>query len=199
MDLLLQKYNFIELTMPSPLDTDKLLKDVKAAELAHSFMKKSCLGWDSIPLRSVNGVEGITGNLGGGVNNSANVNDYKYTRVMDSCPYIKEIIESFGGSLLKVRIMRLVKGKKIGTHKDAFEDDNIIRFHIPIVTDPGVRFIVEDDDQHLQKGLMYWVNVRKSHHVNNKSQIDRIHLVFDMYRNEKIENLFTKSDNIYIS
>jgi hypothetical protein len=199
MDTLINKYNFIQLTIP-PLDMDKLIKDVKAAEKKHNFLKKASIGWESIPLRSVGGQEGTVGNLGGGVNNSANVNDYKYTQVIDACPYIREIIESFGASLLKVRIMKLIKGKKIGTHVDAFGDDNIIRFHIPIITHPDVRCIVGDnDDHHLKAGFLYWINVRKLHHVNNKSPIDRIHLVFDIYRNENIDKLFTKTDNIYLS
>jgi hypothetical protein len=189
MNKLVTNHNFIKLNN-KPYDLEVLRNEVKKAENHHTFMSKACKGWESIPLRSVGGVEGKLGNLGGGMNNSPDPNDYKDTSVMTECPYIKSILDSFGTDILKVRIMKLIKGKKIATHIDNFKDDNIIRLHIPITTNPDVRFIVENDDQNLKEGNLYWVNVRKPHRVENKSKNDRVHLVFDLIFNDKVEKLF---------
>lgn len=198
MDQVIKKHNFIRLSSVK-YDIEKMKKEVIKAEKKHQFLQKVSRGWQSIPLRSVGGEEGKRGNLGGGFNNSANPADYKYTTVMECCPYIKHVLESFGSNLYKVRIMKLIRGKKIGAHIDGFADDKIIRFHIPIVTDDQVRFIVEKEDQNLEEGHLYWVNVRKEHRVlNNSKKIDRIHLVFDMERNVAIEKLFEKNENNYL-
>ena len=191
------KWNFIKLT-DTPFDVEKLYAEVLDAEKKHAFLVKAARGWLSIPLRSVGGLEGNIGNLGGGANNSANPDDYNDTAIMDECPYLRELINSFGAKLLKVRIMKLLRTKKIGNHIDNFGSPNIIRFHIPIVTDPKVKVIIENSNLHLKLGHLYWINVRKQHSVeNNSKNIDRIHLVFDMYFNDSIKELLTKTDNEY--
>lgn len=196
MDKLTSDNNFIKLNK-TLYDIDRLLQDIHAAEKKHNFLRKACIGWESIPLRSVDGIEGKIGNLGGGVNNSADPSVYKDTTVMEVCPYIKEIMQSMGTDVFKVRIMKLIRRKKIATHVDNFSDPDIIRFHIPIVTDDKVRFIVENDDKNLEAGNLYWVNVRKQHKVENWSKtLDRIHLVFDVRRNANIEKMFVENSEI---
>lgn len=198
MDQLISKHNFYQLS-DSTYDLEKLSLEIAEAEKKHKFLNKSANGWSSIPLRSVNGMEGEKGNLGSGINNSANPLLYKDTTVMNVCPYLKSILEGFNAPILKVRIMKLIRNKQIAPHIDQFSDPNIIRFHIPIITDKNVRFFVEKENQHLEAGKLYWVNVRKTHHVTNTSKtIDRIHVVFDMYRNESIDNLFIKNANNYL-
>jgi len=198
MDQVIQKRNFFKLC-DSPYDVAKLTAEMEAAENKHKYLSKNISGWSSIPLRSVGGMEGERGNLGSGINNSANPSDYKDTTVMTECPYLKSILDSFGAPILKVRIMKLTKNKIIAPHVDQFSDSNIIRFHIPVVTDQNVRFFVEKENRHLEAGFLYWVNVRKSHHVTNTSKlIDRIHIVFDMFRNDAIDSLFIKNANNYL-
>jgi len=189
----MKKHNFLRLTNV-PFDVIKLNQEVLAAEAKHRFLNKSVSGWSSIPVRSVNGMEGEKGNLGSGINNSVKPEDYRYTTVMKECPYLQSILESFGAPILKVRIMKLIRNKVIGTHIDQFQDDKVIRFHIPVLTDENVRFFVGKDNKYLEAGHMYWVNVRNPHYVTNTSKtIDRIHIVFDMYQNKAIEDLFQKS------
>jgi len=171
-------------------DLDTLKNEILAAEKKHSFLRKTVIGWESIPIRSVDGLEGDEGNMGGGKNNSANPGDYMYTSVADCCPYLKSILESFGAPILKVRILKLIKGRKIGQHIDQFGSEAIIRFHIPVVSHPKVKVFVEKESRYLEPGYLYWLNVRKNHRVENNSTVDRIHIVFDLYRNENVDKLF---------
>jgi quercetin dioxygenase-like cupin family protein len=54
------------------------------------------------------------------------------------------------------------------------------RMHIPIITHPDVTFQVGRDVKHLKPGEIWEINNNKKlHGVNNKSNIDRIHMLID--------------------
>ena len=197
MDNLIDNHNYMRLSN-TKFDVDRMLLEIEAAKKKHPFLPKINHRWFSIPLRSVGGEEGAQGNLGGGSNNSSDPNVYKYTSLINDCPYIKETLESFGGPLLKVRVMKLMAGKKIGTHIDNFVDPKVLRYHIPLVTNKDVQFIIENENKNLEAGYLYWINCRKLHSVRNNGKKDRIHIVFDIHRNENIEELFAKNQNNYL-
>jgi hypothetical protein len=163
------------------LDANRLKEELIAAETYHPFVNKAIKMWKSIPLRSFDGIEGKQGNEGGGINNSPDPNRYKDTSVMEKCPYIKEILDSLKVPILKVRLMRLEPNNILPEHIDQFRDDRIFRMHIPIVTHPDVLFYVENNPKHIPEASLWYVNVRKSHKVHNKSKIIRVHLVFDVW------------------
>ena len=162
-------------------DVDKLQLDLAEAIKCHPFIDKMTKTWKSIPLRSVDGLEGRRGNEGGNLNNSPDPDKYKDTSVMDVCPYIKEILNSLGVPLLKVRLMSLEPKRLLPEHTDEFNDDRIFRIHIPIITHKDVLFYVDGKAKHLEEGKMCYANVRKVHKVHNKSNVTRVHLVFDVW------------------
>jgi Aspartyl/Asparaginyl beta-hydroxylase len=163
------------------LDVEKLQYDLQQAENKHPFIDKLKKTWKSIPLRSVNGLEGKRGNEGGNLNNSPDPKKYQDTPVMGSCPYIKEIMNNLNVPLLKVRLMSLEPNRLLPEHTDDFNDDRILRIHIPIVTHRDVLFYVDKKSKNLEAGKMCYANVRKMHKVHNKSKIVRVHLVFDIW------------------
>ena len=162
-------------------DINKLQSNLQDAENQHPFLDKMKKTWKSIPLRSVDGLEGKRGNEGGNLNNSPDPEKYKYTNVIESCPYIKEILDNLNVPLLKVRLMSLEPNRLLPEHTDDFNDDRILRIHIPIVTHPDVLFYVDGKSKNLKEGVMCYANVRKMHKVHNKSNITRVHLVFDVW------------------
>ena len=83
--------------------------------------------------------------------------------------------------------MRLIPNKKIHRHVDLFADDNIVRLHIPIKTNKKVTFEVNNEERRLPENSLWLLNVRKLHKVENKGKDARIHLVFDVMRNEKFD------------
>ena len=162
-------------------DVDKLRNDLMKAEIYHPFVNKAIKSWKSIPLRSFEGKEGKEGNEGGGTNNSPDPFKFMDTTVMEHCPYIKEILSNMNVPILKVRLMKLEPNNILPEHVDQFRDDRILRMHIPIITHPDVLFYVENNPTHLPEGTLWYVNVRKSHKVHNKSNNYRVHLVFDVW------------------
>jgi aspartyl/asparaginyl beta-hydroxylase (cupin superfamily) len=53
------------------------------------------------------------------------------------------------------------------------------RIHVPIVTNPRVRFMIDGRPYQLQVGEAYEVNNQKMHSVMNKGDTDRINFIFD--------------------
>jgi len=162
-------------------DINELQSNLQDAEDQHPFLDKLKKTWKSIPLRSVNGLDGKRGNEGGNLNNSPDPDKYQDTPVMNSCPYIKEILNSLNVPLLKVRLMSLEPNRLLPEHTDDFNDDRILRIHIPIITHSDVLFYVDGKAKNLKAGTMCYANVRKTHKVHNKSDITRVHLVFDIW------------------
>lgn len=186
LNKILKKRKFLQIA-ENAYDIDRLKKEIEVAEEKHQFLQKVICGWESIPLRSVGGIEGYEGNKGGGKNNSGDPEVYEDTTVMEHCPYIKEIVNSFNAPVLKVRVMRLIPRKKIHRHIDVFSDDNIIRLHIPIITNPKVFFEVDEKKQHLPENSLWWLNVRRLHKVENNGKDARIHIVFDIMRTPEFD------------
>ena len=53
------------------------------------------------------------------------------------------------------------------------------RIHVPITTDPRVRFMIDGRPYHLEVGQAYEINNQQQHSVMNNSKDDRITFIFD--------------------
>ncbi len=53
------------------------------------------------------------------------------------------------------------------------------RIHIPIVTNPRVRFMIDGRPQKMSIGEVYEINNQKKHSVMNKGSEGRINFIFD--------------------
>ena len=95
--------------------------------------------------------------------------------------------------------MKIKANSGIGKHSDridkdfGIEDGNIIRIHVPIRTNDQVEFYLWEGKEklvnYLEVGHYYYVDVRAPHAVTNNSDVDRIHLVIDVYVNAEIRKL----------
>ena len=54
------------------------------------------------------------------------------------------------------------------------------RIHIPLVSDPAVKFTLDHKDYYLEPGHGYEINNQLTHEVRNESNIDRIHMIIDL-------------------
>lgn len=167
------------------LDVEKLKAEVVAAQALHPFTRKDVKGWTSIPLRSACGMTGAQGCGALGIHASTEAAVFKDTVVMQ--PYIKVIVDQVAAAtasvVLKVRLMKLEAGAKIPMHIDKFNDRNslarVVRYHIPVVSNPEVHMIVNNRIYYMEPGQLYTIDVSQAHAVENHSTEDRIHLVFD--------------------
>ena len=116
----------------------------------------------------------------------------KETPILQTSLYLKEVIQTFKTNLYSVRLLRLEIGAYIKPHRDynCGYEDNIFRIHIPIITNPEVEFILDDERLEMLEGQCWYTNVNYIHSVANKGNRDRIHLVIDGKRNSWSDDLF---------
>lgn len=108
------------------------------------------------------------------------------TALMKPCSYFREVIRGFQFPILSVRLLKLEAGAVIKPHRDheLGYEDNQFRLHIPIVTNPGVEFILDGEELRMLPGECWYANVNFVHSVANRGTEDRVHLVIDGVRND---------------
>jgi hypothetical protein len=85
-----------------------------------------------------------------------------------------------GGTIIRAMAAKLLAGGKISPHVDSHPSFHRgHRIHIPITTNPRVRFMIDGRPHQLQVGNAYEINNQKSHSVMNKGKEDRITFIFD--------------------
>lgn len=126
-------------------------------------------GNSSLPLVSVRGTD-----------NDAMRGPMLGTNRLGRCPYIRQILAAFGTVIGRTRLMRLDAGAEVSPHYDAhYYWHDRVRVHIPVVSDPGVRFRCDGHEAHMAPGEAWILDNRRLHSVVNASAVQRIHLVFD--------------------
>lgn len=87
------------------------------------------------------------------------------------------------GDMGRAMISRLDAGSTIFWHDDngAYHDRHI-RFHIPLVTNPGCLMFSAHESLHMQIGALWYFNNRVRHSAANFGRSQRLHLIFEMRR-----------------
>ena len=128
----------------------------------------------------------------GGVLGTDQIDELQDTSLLEELK-VHKILEKIPAATERVRLMKLRAGTKISKHTDKVDKDiksgRIVRLHIPVVTDEDVTMITWLETKvptefKMTKGNCYWLDVAKPHAVINDSNLDRIHLVVDVYNNE---------------
>lgn len=82
----------------------------------------------------------------------------------------------------RVMLVKLKAGQCVAPHRDVGKSfEHAHRIHVPVISSPGVRFLVGDDDCYLAPGHAYEINNLIRHAVMNASELDRVHLIFDLF------------------
>ena len=98
-------------------------------------------------------------------------------------PVMHEIIRNWypaGGTIIRAMAAKLLAGGRILPHRDSHPSFAVgHRIHVPIVTNPRVRFMIDGRPYQLEVGQAYEINNQKTHSVMNKGTTDRINFIFD--------------------
>ena len=85
-----------------------------------------------------------------------------------------------GGAIIRAMAAKLRAGGKIAPHADSHPSFHRgHRIHVPITTNPRVRFMIDGRPHQLQVGRAYEINNQMNHSVMNKGDEDRITFIFD--------------------
>ena len=98
-------------------------------------------------------------------------------------PLMHEIIDRHypkGGTIIRAMAAKLLAGSRIDPHHDSHPSFHCgHRIHVPITTNPRVRFMIDGRPYQLRVGQAYELNNQKQHSVMNKGKDDRITFIFD--------------------
>jgi quercetin dioxygenase-like cupin family protein len=98
-------------------------------------------------------------------------------------PVMHQIIRNWyapGGTIIRAMAAKLLAGGRIIPHRDSHPSFGAgHRIHVPIVTNPRVRFMIDGRPYQLEVGQAYEINNQKVHSVMNKGDADRINFIFD--------------------
>ena len=85
-----------------------------------------------------------------------------------------------GGVVIRAMAAKLLAGRNITPHVDQHPSFHVgHRIHIPITTNPRVRFMIDGQPYQFTVGEAYEINNQKMHSVMNKGGDDRITFIFD--------------------
>jgi hypothetical protein len=85
-----------------------------------------------------------------------------------------------GGTIIRAMAAKLLSRGRINPHFDAhptFRHSH--RIHVPITTNPRVRFSIDGRPYRMQVGQAYEINNQKTHSVINSGNENRITFIFD--------------------
>ena len=95
-----------------------------------------------------------------------------------------------GGTVIRAMAAKLLAGNKITQHWDKHPSFHCgHRIHVPITTNPRVRFMIDGQPYQFKLGEAYEINNQLNHSVMNKGQEDRITFIFDYVPKEQLEKL----------
>lgn len=102
------------------------------------------------------------------------------TSYLERCPYLVQVLAHLGAVWGHTRLMKLTGGAEVSPHVDInYYWRERMRVHVPILTQPGVRFICGDAEVNMQAGECWLFDTWRPHRVVNVPDRERVHLVAD--------------------
>lgn len=108
------------------------------------------------------------------------------TEHLRRCPYLMQVLASLGATIGRTRLMRLSGFAEVTRHADqGYYWAERVRVHVPIVTQPTVRFCCGDAEVNMAPGEAWIFDTWRPHQVFNDDTRSRIHLVADTVGGEQ--------------
>ena len=175
-------------------DAAKMQREVARLEAArwHEHYNRSSYqgSWSTLQLRAINGQAANNSASHPGAGPGENV--FQDTPLLAQCPYIREVVDFFKIEKQAVRLMKLDAHASIKPHFDHdlnFEQGEV-RIHIPVSTNPGLKFYLEDERLVMEEGTCWYLNLALMHQVINEGDAPRVHLVIDGLVNDWLKDYF---------
>lgn len=144
--------------------------------------------WSGAALRAVAGP-------GSAMHADTHQGEFTDTELLQQCDHLREVVESFKCPLRSVRLLRLTAGSHIREHRDydLGYDAGEVRIHVPVITNPGVKFFLDGRRIIMNEGECWYLDLNLPHRVRNQGESDRVHLVIDCQLNDWLRGLIAKA------
>ncbi|MFD0740027.1 aspartyl/asparaginyl beta-hydroxylase domain-containing protein [Lysobacter koreensis] len=118
--------------------------------------------------------------VGGDPDNESFAGAMRPTPHLLRCPYLSQVFASLGVTAGRSRLMRLSGHAEVTRHADqGYYWTERVRVHVPVVTQPTVRFECGDASINMAAGECWIFDTWRQHRVINDAVQSRIHLVVD--------------------
>lgn len=108
------------------------------------------------------------------------------TPYLARCPYLLQVLARLGAVWGRTRLMKLAGGAEVTPHVDInYYWRDRMRVHVPIQTQPGVRFQCGEGEVNMAPGECWIFDTWRPHRVLNVAGHERVHLVADTVGGEK--------------
>ncbi|MGJ3647450.1 aspartyl/asparaginyl beta-hydroxylase domain-containing protein [Sphingomonas sp. GlSt437] len=146
--------------------------------------------WSAIPLRAPAGETHPIRQIF----SDPTATDWVDTPALAAAPAIRAVIGAIGDPVQSVRLMRLAPGSAIHRHHDhdLAAEEGHARLHVPITTNPKVRFLLNDVAVPMQPGELWYLRLADPHEAVNAGTTDRVHLVIDIIAGDWLRGLLTR-------
>jgi Aspartyl/Asparaginyl beta-hydroxylase len=189
--------SLIDLTdrFPMSFDVERLRTELTLVEnkdWVRHYDSTQPAGWTTLVLRSIKGSLKGPDSIRHGP-----WAEYRNTALVEDCPYMREVIESFKCPIGRVRLSKMAAHTKINPHRD-IEDEvasvafNQVRLHIPITTSDKVVFFIGNEQFRMTPGRLYYADFAKTHSVRNDGDETRVHLFLELKMNDWLRGLFPR-------
>src|SRR5688572_8061580 len=165
------KLNARFIQLPLSYDAELLAKEISAlGDDAWRPHPEGFKGNDFLPLIAAHGEPG----------NESFAGPMRATEHLRNCPYLIDVLDSLGATWGRTRLMRLDAHADVTPHVDVnYYWRDRMRVHVPIVTQPTVRFHCGEHVVHMAAGECWLFDTWSLHKVINADDRKRIHLVAD--------------------
>lgn len=118
------------------------------------------------------------------------------TEHLRRCPYIMALMAELDAVWGRSRLMGLAPHSEVPSHIDIhYYWRTHIRIHIPVITNPAVRFTCGPDSVHMAPGECWIFDSFQLHNVQNEGDERRIHLVIDTVGGRKLWQLIEAAEH----
>ncbi|WP_458070112.1 aspartyl/asparaginyl beta-hydroxylase domain-containing protein [Rhodanobacter sp. BL-MT-08] len=115
------------------------------------------------------------------------------TPYLAECPYLMQVLLTLGGVWGRTRLMKLSGQAEVSPHADInYYWRERVRVHVPILTQPSVRFLCGDAEVNMAPGECWIFDTWRSHRVINAADEERVHLVADTVGSARFWDLVGK-------
>lgn len=118
--------------------------------------------------------------VGGAPDDESFAGPMRPTEHLRRCPYLMQVFASIGATVGRSRLMRLAGQAEVTRHADqGYYWIDRVRVHVPIVTQPTVRFECGGAAINMAAGECWIFDTWRQHRVLNDASESRVHLVID--------------------
>ena len=118
--------------------------------------------------------------IDGDPDNESYAGTMRATEYLQRCPYLSQVFASIGATVGRSRLMRLAGQAEVKRHADqGYYWAERVRVHVPIVTQPTVRFECGGETINMAPGECWIFDTWRQHCVVNDATQSRVHLVLD--------------------